>query len=130
MISLILRWIASAVALYATVVLGTYLNMHLYIEPGIKAIVPSLIAVAVLAVVNALIRPIVSLLALPITCLTLGLFSFVINAVMFWLVGQVVPGFHVRGLLSAFFGSIVMSVLSGLINFLLVGTVERKGSTA
>jgi putative membrane protein len=124
--TLFLRWIASAVALYLTVWLGMMLNLHLYIEPGLHAVVPALIAVAVLAVVNALIRPIVSLLTLPITCLTLGLFSFVVNALMFWIVGQVVPGFHVRGLLAALFGSISMSVLGGLINFLMVSTVEGK----
>ena len=72
--------------------LGTYLNLHLYIEPGLHAVLTSLVAVAVLAVVNALIRPIVTLFTLPISCLTLGLFSFVINAFMFWIVGPGRPG--------------------------------------
>jgi putative membrane protein len=123
---LILRWIASAAALYITVLLGTYLHMHIWIEPGINAIAASMIAVAVLAAVNVLIRPIVKLLTLPLTCLTLGLFSFVINALMFWLVGNVVPGFHVKGFEAALFGSIVMSIFGGLINSLLVSAVGSK----
>jgi putative membrane protein len=119
----ILRWIASAVALYVTVVLGICLHLHIWIAPGVKGIIPSLITVALLAVVNVLIRPIVKLLTLPLTCLTLGLFSFVVNAVLFWGVGQLVPGFHVRGFVAALFGSVVMSIFGGLINsFLVSGT--------
>ncbi len=127
---IVLRWLASAAALYATVALGAWLHLHLYIEPGPKAIIPSLVAVAVLAVVNVLIRPIVALLTLPLTCVTLGLFSFVVNALMFWLVGQVVPGFHVRGLEAALFGSISMSILGGLINSFLIATVGPKDDEA
>jgi putative membrane protein len=123
---IILRWIASAIALYVTVFVGSSLGLGLYIEPGTKAVVPALIAVVVLAIVNVLIRPIVALLSLPLTCLTLGLFSFVINAIMFWIVGQLVPGFHVRGLLAALFGSIMMSVFGGLINSFLVAAIRPK----
>jgi putative membrane protein len=123
---LILRWIANAIALYFTVVLGTWLHLALYIEPGTRAIVPALIAVAVLAVVNVLIKPIVTLLTLPITCLTIGLFTFVINALMFWLVGQFVPGFHVSGFEAALFGSISISILGGIINMVLTATVDPK----
>ena len=123
---LILRWIASAIALYLTVALGNYLKLHLYIEPGPNAAIASLIAVALLAVVNVSIRPILQLLTLPLSCLTLGLFSFIINALMFWIVGQVVPGFHVRGLEAALFGSISMSILGGLINSLLVSATRSK----
>src|SRR5579883_2877278 len=115
---LILRWILSAIALYITVFLGQMLHLGLWISHGTKGVVASLITVAVLAVVNAIIRPIVELLALPITCLTLGLFSFVINAILFWIVGQVMEpfGFHVRGFIAALFGSVVMSVIGGLLN--------------
>jgi putative membrane protein len=123
---IIFRWIASAIALYLTVMLGDWLHLGLYIEPGTAAIIPALVAVAVLAAVNVLIRPIVQLLTLPLTCLTLGLFSFVINAVMFWLAGQFVSGFHVKGFEAALFGSISMSILGGLINSLLIATVSSE----
>ncbi len=124
---ILLRWAVSAVALYLTVVVGHLLfpSIGLYIEPGTRAIVAALITSAVLGVVNAVIRPVVQLLALPITCLTLGLFSFVINAALFWIVGQVVPGFHVRGFLAALFGSIVMGVISGLLNMFVASAVEK-----
>jgi putative membrane protein len=124
---LILRWILSAVALYITVYLGHLLGLGLWIEPGTKAVVPALITVAVLGVVNAIIRPIVELLALPITCLTLGLFTFVINAVLFWVVGQVMEpfGFHVHGFVAALFGSVVMAILSGFLNHFLASSKEK-----
>lgn len=124
--TILYRWLLSAVALYVTVIAGQHLGLPLYIDPGIKAVLPAFIAVAVLAVVNAIIRPIVQLVALPITCLTLGLFSLVINGIMFWIVGQVVPGFHVRGLLAPIFGSISMGLLSGILNTLLISEDDKK----
>ena len=122
---LLLRWLGSAVALYITVVLGQALGLRLWIEPGVHGIVPVLIAVVVLGVVNAFIRPILKLLTLPLTCLTLGLFSFVINAALFWLVGQFVPGFHVGNFLAALFGSVVMSIVGGILNTFLISAAER-----
>jgi putative membrane protein len=88
--------------------------------------VPALLAVVVMAVVNAVIRPIVKLLTLPLSCMTLGLFSFVINAVLFWLVAEVSSAFKVN-FLGALLGSILMSVVSGVANFLIVGPEERGG---
>lgn len=122
---LILRWILSAIALYITVVLAQVLGLKMWIRPGTEGIAPALIAVAVLAIVNAIIRPIIKLIALPITCLTFGLFAFVINALMFWIVGQVVPGFHVAGFWAPLFGSIVMGLVSGALNNLLISSSER-----
>jgi putative membrane protein len=125
-LQILVRWAISAVALYITVLLAQHLNMHIWLAPGVSGVTASVIAVAVLAVVNAVIRPIVKLLALPITCLTLGLFSFVINAGMFWLVGQVVPGFHVRGFVAPLFASIVMGIISGILSSLIVSDNEKK----
>jgi putative membrane protein len=122
---ILLRWLASAIALYITVLVGDHLHLGLYIKPGLEGVAPAIIAVAVLAIVNAVIRPIVKFLTLPITCLTLGLFTFVINAIMFWIVGQVVPGFHVKGFMAALFGSVVMSVFGGLLNWIVVSFAER-----
>jgi putative membrane protein len=70
----------------------------------------------------------VELFALPITCLTLGLFTFVINAVLFWIVGQVMApfGFHVAGFIAALFGSVMMAVLGGLINRFLASPRESS----
>jgi len=123
--TLLYRWVLSAIALYLTVVVGQHLGLSIYIDPGVKAVIPAIIAVALLAIVNATIRPIVQLVALPVTCLTFGLFSLVINGFMFWLVGQFVPGFHVRGLLAPLYGSIVMGLLSGILNTLLISNDDK-----
>ena len=100
--------------------------MHIWLAPGLAGVEATVIAVLVLAVVNEIIRPIVKLLALPITCLTLGLFSFVINAAMFWIVGQIVPGFHVRGFIAPLFASIVMGIISGVLSSVLISDNEKK----
>src|SRR5690348_4917040 len=101
---LILTWIINAVAL---IVLP-------YIFTSIKVddFVTALIVAVVLGLINALIRPILVVLTLPVTILTLGLFIFVINGLLFWAVGSFVPGFHVGGFWSGVFGAIVYSIIS------------------
>jgi putative membrane protein len=123
---IVYRWAVGAIALYITVLLAQYFHLGMWLDPGFKGAFAAVIAVAVLGIVNAVIRPIVQLLALPLTCLTFGLFSFVINALMFWLVGVVVPGFHVKGFIAPLFGSIVMSVISGMLNHLLISDREKQ----
>jgi putative membrane protein len=84
------------------------------IIPGIvvDGFLPALAAGAALALVNALIRPILLILTLPITLLTLGLFILVLNAFCFWLVSAFVPGFHVAGFWPAVGGALLVSVVS------------------
>jgi putative membrane protein len=123
--SLLLRWFLSAAALYITVLLGQALHLRFFVAHGIRGVEGLLLAVVVLAIVNAVIRPIVQLIALPLSCLTFGLFAFVINALMFWIAGQVVPGFHVSGFVAPLFGSIVMGLVSGALNNLLISDRER-----
>ena len=77
-----------------------------------------LIAAIVLGIVNAIIRPILTLLTLPLHVLTLGLFTFVINALMLKTVAVVVSGFDVGGFWPAFVGAIVLSVVSTVLNWL------------
>jgi len=72
------------------------------------------------------LRPVLKLLTLPLTCLTLGLFSFIVDAFLFWLVGQFIPGFHVAGWQAPLFGSVVMSLIGGLLNNVLVSKRERE----
>lgn len=109
---LLLRWLISALSL----ILVTY------IVPGIKvqSFYTALIAALVLGLVNSLIRPVLLLLTLPVNILTLGLFTLVINALLFWLAATIVKGFGVDGFWPAFWGAIVMSivswVLSGIFN--------------
>lgn len=124
---LLLRIVAGAVALYLTVLLGEYLHIGLFVRPGLAGVEATAIAAVLLGVVNAVVRPVVMLLALPVTCATLGLFGLVVNALLFWGVGQYVPGFHVRGPEAALFGSVVMGLVSAVLNMLVAGPGERGG---
>ncbi len=89
-----------------------------YIVPGIAVDGPytALIAALVLGILNAVIRPVLVLLTLPVTILTLGLFIFVINASLFLFVASFVDGFSVDGFLPALLGSILVSIISGIAN--------------
>ena len=80
----------------------------------------ALIVALVLGLINTLIRPILILLTLPVTILTLGLFIFVINGLLFWAVGSFMPGFHVDGFWSGVFGAIVYSLISWALSSLLM----------
>ena len=82
--------------------------------PGIelRGIGAALIAGLALGVVNAIVRPILFVLTLPLTLVTLGLFLFVLNAVCLWLTAAIVPGFAIRGFGAAFLGALVVSAVS------------------
>lgn len=101
---LILVWIINALALLAL--------PYIFTSITIDSFVTALIVAVVLGLVNTLIRPVLVLLTLPVTVLTLGLFIFVINGLLFWAVGSFMPGFHVAGFWSGVFGAIVYSLIS------------------
>ncbi len=84
--------------------------------PGItiEGVYVAIISVLILGLLNAVVRPVLFILTLPITILTLGLFSFVINAFLFWFVASFVDGFTVDGFLVALFGSLLMTVVNML----------------
>jgi len=109
---LILTWIINAIALMAL----PYL-MHSVSVTNIGA---ALIAALVLGLVNTLIRPVLVVLTLPVTLVSLGLFILVINAVLFWGVAQLVDGFHVAGFFSAFLAAILYSIISWALSALLL----------
>ncbi|MCL2872345.1 MAG: phage holin family protein [Betaproteobacteria bacterium] len=113
---ILLVWLINAVALL----------LLPYVLPSISvsSFSSALIAALILGLVNALIRPILVLLTLPVTVLTLGLFILVINALLFWMVGSLFQGFHVGGFWSAFFGAIVYSLISWALSALILG--EKK----
>jgi putative membrane protein len=84
------------------------------IVPGIEAggMGNLLAASLLLGIVNAFIRPLVLILSLPLILLTLGFFILIVNALMLWMVGELIPGFGVDGFWSAFFGAILVSFVS------------------
>ncbi len=104
------------------------------IVPGITVdgVLAALGAGLLLGLINAVVRPILLLLTLPITLVTLGLFLFVLNALCFWLVAAVVRGLHVEGFWSAFFGALIVSAVSWLVTALVsdsgrIVVITRKG---
>jgi putative membrane protein len=111
--SLLLRWLLNALALLAVA----------YLYPGVRveSFFAAAMAALALGLANALIRPILVLLTLPVTIITLGLFLFVINAALFWLVAQVIQGFAVQGFLAALVGSILYSLITLAVSWLVTG---------
>jgi putative membrane protein len=81
----------------------------------VDGFVAALVAAVVLGLVNAVIGPVLRLLTKPISCLTLGLFSLVLNAFLFWLASALVPGFEVEGAVAALVGSLAYGLLAGAI---------------
>lgn len=104
----IIRWLINALLLL----------LIAYLLQGIEVIslYIALIAAAILGLVNALIRPIIILITLPINIITLGLFTLVINTLLFWFVASFLEGFSISGFWSAFWGSLILSVGSWLSN--------------
>jgi len=111
-VGLIVRWLLAAIALFVTVKIGRAIGLNMDVALGAAPF----IAVVVLAIVNALIRPILVLLTLPLNLLTFGLVGVLINALMFWLASRLVTGFEVHGFLAALFGSVVMGIASAALN--------------
>jgi len=112
MIRLLLVWLINTVALVAVA----------YLMPSIQvsSFGAALVAALVLGLVNAVVRPVLVLLTLPVTILTLGLFIFVLNGLLFWMVGTWLEGFEVGGFWSGVLGAIVFSVISWLLSALVL----------
>lgn len=111
MIMLLLRWVANAAMLL--------LVAYLYPGVTVEGLFPALIAALVLGLVNAVVRPVLVLLTLPVTVLTLGLFLFLINAFLFWFTAEIVSGFKVTGFVAALIGSLLYSLFTLVTSWLL-----------
>jgi putative membrane protein len=109
--TLLLVWILNAVALLVVA----------YILPGIvvASFWSAMWAALVLGLINMLVKPLFVLLTLPITIVTVGLFLFVINALMFWLAGSILKGFQVNGFWWAVGGALLYSLISGFLTNLI-----------
>ncbi len=105
---ILIRWLLLTVS----IILTSYLVDGIYVESFFSA----LFAALVLGILNALFRPVLIVITLPINILTLGLFTFVINALLLKMVSGVVPGFYVYGFWSAVFGSLIISLVSWLLS--------------
>jgi putative membrane protein len=107
---LLLHWFLNALALMIVA----------HVIPGVAVRDPidALVAAVLLGLVNALIKPILVLLTLPVTILTLGLFLLVLNGLLFWAVSALMSGFEVHGLWAGVLGALVYSVLTSLLSLL------------
>jgi putative membrane protein len=103
MLKLLVKWLLSAAALLFVA--------YVYNGVEVKSFGAAMIAAFVIGLLNTVVRPILVLLTLPVTVVTLGLFLFVINALMFWAASGVLDGFHVRDFTAALIGSLIYSVL-------------------
>lgn len=108
---LLLVWILNAVALLAV----TYLLPSIQVDGFGTA----LLAAFALGFINTLVRPILTLLTLPITVLTLGIFYLVLNGLLFWLASALIPGFQVNGFVSALVGAILYGVIAWALSALI-----------
>jgi len=109
--TLLLKWLINALALFITT----------YLVKGIEVSGPGavLMAAALLGILNALIRPILIILTLPINIITLGLFTLVINGCMLWFVSLLIKGFVIQGFWPAVIGALLISLVSWFINWLI-----------
>ncbi|MBT9552417.1 MULTISPECIES: phage holin family protein [unclassified Hydrogenophaga] len=114
---LLLKWLLSACALL--------LVAYLYPGVQVQSFTSALIAAAVVGLFNALLRPVLVVLTLPVTVITLGLFLFVINALLFWAAASVLDGFHVNGFGAALLGSLIYSALMLLVDMALKSVLSR-----
>jgi putative membrane protein len=115
---LVTKWLLSAAALLLVA----------YLYPGVEvsSFTAALVAAFLIGLLNMVVRPVLVLLTLPVTLLTLGLFLFVINALMFWAASGLLDGFHVRGFTAALIGSLLYSLLGVVIDSALERLFPKK----
>ena len=118
MLKILAKWLLSATALLAVA--------YLYSGVQVESFGSALIAAFVIGLFNAVLRPVLVILTLPVTIVTVGLFLFVINALMFWAAASVLSGFHVSGCGAALLGSLIYSLLGLLIESALGGLFAKK----
>ena len=115
--TLVLTWIANSLAIYAVA----------YVMRGVDvaSVTVAFLAGAVLTLINALVKPILVILTLPLTILTLGLFYFVVTAFCLWLASQFVTGFIVHGFFTTVLAAVLVSIISTVINRLLTRAAKE-----
>jgi len=115
---LLLTWVLSAIAVWIVAQIVPGISLH--------GPVAALIAALAIGFINATIGLVLKIITFPLTLITLGLFWFVINALMLELASAVVPGFHVRGFGAAFIGAILLSIVNLLLKWLVLPPKENR----
>ena len=115
---LLLKWLLSAASLLFVA--------YVYSGVEVQSFTSALIAAFVVGLFNVVLRPVLVVLTLPVTIVTVGLFLFVINSLMFWAAASVLDGFHVNDFGAALLGSLIYSLLGVLIESALGGLFAKK----
>jgi putative membrane protein len=118
MVKLLVRWLLLAAALL--------LVAYLYPGVSVTSFGAAMVAALVLGLLNTVVRPLLVLLTLPVTLITLGLFLFVINALMFWAAASVLDGLHVDGFIAALVGSLIYSLCGMVIDVAMERLFENR----
>lgn len=119
MVQLITRWGINAVSLWLIAYFSPQIGMLYGFK--VEGFETAVVAAGILALVNTLIRPLLLIFTLPVTVLTFGLFTFVINALMLMLTAYLVRGFETGGFVNALLGSVILSLLSTILNSIFNG---------
>ena len=118
MLKLIVKWVLSASALLFVA--------YVYQGVTVASFGSAMLAALVIGLLNAVVRPVLVVLTLPVTVLTLGLFLFVINALVFWAAAGVLDGFQVRDFVAALIGSLIYTVIGVVIESALERLFAKK----
>ena len=118
MLKLLLKWLLSAAALLFVA--------YVYSGVQVKTFPAALVAALVIGLLNAVVRPVLVVLTLPVTVVTLGLFLFIINALMFWTAAGLLNGFYVNGFAAALIGSLLYSLIGLVIDSALGGLFTKQ----
>jgi putative membrane protein len=118
MIKLLVKWLLLASALLFVA--------YVYDGVEVRTFGAAMVAAFVIGLLNTIVRPVLVVLTLPVTVLTVGLFIFVINALMFWMAAELLDGFHVRSFFAALIGSLLYSVVGMVIDSALELVFAKK----
>lgn len=118
MLKILAKWLLSASALLFVA--------YVYNGVEVTSFTAAMLAALVIGLLNTVVRPVLVVLTLPVTVLTLGLFLFVINALVFWAAAGVLEGFHVRGFVAALVGSLIYTLLGVIIESALERLFAKK----
>jgi putative membrane protein len=121
MTGLIVTWIADSLAIYAV--------GYLLRGVDVASLRDAFIAGALLSLINMLVKPVVVILTLPLTIVTLGLFYFVVSAFCLWLASEFVPGFMLHGFFTTVFAAILVSIFSSMVHQVLTNATNRRGNS-
>lgn len=113
MAGILIRWLVTTLAILVI--------PHLISGVKVAGFGSALAAAAIIGILNALVRPILIILTLPLTVVTLGFFILIINALLFWLAGSIVSGIQVDSFWSAFLGSLIVTLVSWIMNYGIAG---------